>query len=430
MQDVALERYLHWSDLKRRSRVFGPGLPIEDVWAAAQWMRLPEKQALPLPGGRNGSEMVIANRLEPILLICNELEARGVGIHADGLDPDVQDPSYALACTLEELRATVAIEGATTTREEAQELWWTLDHDSRLSPPSEIRLRMLLNAMKAWRELPQWAEKPLTPKLLLRMQRTVTAGTLDDPDDVGRFRTDDEVRVSDSLSAISVHVPPPAKVLGPAMKALCDFANAPDESRPYLHPLVRAILLHFALAYYHPFGDGNGRTARLLFQWSVLRHRDLLWFHGVPVSATILRAKERYDRSFLLTETDGLDTTYFVLDQLTFLKQASKEYRSHLEERCQEREALRKKLRGDGLNARQLDAIFYFSQHPGGELTQAEHARRHGVSHPTASTDLNELVARGLLDRQGSRPIRYLPSPKLLRLLQRGVRPRKGRSGA
>ena len=35
---------------------------------------------------------------------------------------------------------------------------------------------------------------------------------------------------------------------------------------------MRAILLHFWLAYDDPFLDGNGRTARILFFWLLRKH--------------------------------------------------------------------------------------------------------------------------------------------------------------
>ena len=48
-----------------------------------------------------------------------------------------------------------------------------------------------------------------------------------------------------------------------AMKLLVDFANAKD----VINELHKAAILHFAFAYYHPYFDGNGRTARLLLLW-------------------------------------------------------------------------------------------------------------------------------------------------------------------
>ncbi len=42
-----------------------------------------------------------------------------------------------------------------------------------------------------------------------------------------------------------------------------------DKADFFIHPVIRAILLHFMLAYDHPFVDGTGRTARALFYWSM-----------------------------------------------------------------------------------------------------------------------------------------------------------------
>ena len=54
------------------------------------------------------------------------------------------------------------------------------------------------------------------------------------------------------------------------MESICEFANE-SNAKEFLHPVVRAVILHFLLAYGHPFEDGNGRTARALFYWSMRR---------------------------------------------------------------------------------------------------------------------------------------------------------------
>ena len=58
------------------------------------------------------------------------------------------------------------------------------------------------------------------------------------------------------------------ELLPQVMKQLIDFANAEDD----LNELHKAAILHFAFAYYHPYFDGNGRTARLLHLWYLARH--------------------------------------------------------------------------------------------------------------------------------------------------------------
>lgn len=60
------------------------------------------------------------------------------------------------------------------------------------------------------------------------------------------------------------------------MTAMCAFPNGhlPDT---FIHPAIRAIILHFWLGYDHPFVDGNGRTARALFYWAMLRQNYSLF---------------------------------------------------------------------------------------------------------------------------------------------------------
>jgi len=68
------------------------------------------------------------------------------------------------------------------------------------------------------------------------------------------------------------------------MEAMCAFVNGRD-TEPFIHPAIRAMILHFWLAYDHPFVDGNGRTARALFYWAMLRpghttNTCLAWISG------------------------------------------------------------------------------------------------------------------------------------------------------
>ena len=82
------------------------------------------------------------------------------------------------------------------------------------------------------------------------------------------------------------------------MAALCAFANstAADEG-PYMPPLLRAITLHFMMGYDHYFADGNGRTSRAVFYWSMLRQGFFL-AEFLSISRLLRRAQARYAHSF------------------------------------------------------------------------------------------------------------------------------------
>ena len=75
------------------------------------------------------------------------------------------------------------------------------------------------------------------------------------------------------------------------------------------------------LAYDHPFVDGNGRTARVLFYWSML-HEDYWLAEFLPISRLLAKAPGKYGRSFLYSEQDEGDLTYFVIFQLRIIQRA------------------------------------------------------------------------------------------------------------
>jgi Fic family protein len=162
---------------------------------------------------------------------------------------------------------------------------------------------------------------------------------------------------------------------------------------------VRAILLHFWLAYDHPFVDGNGRTARALFYWSMLREGYWLCEY-ISISRILRKAPVRYGRAFLYTETDDNDLTYFLLFQLGVLRRAIEELGSHLKRKALEVREVQALLRSSPLlNHRQLALLTHALKHPGHPYTVQSHRASHAVVYETARSDLLDLVERDLLVR-------------------------------
>src|SRR4030066_321712 len=105
----------------------------------------------------------------------------------------------------------------------------------------------------------------------------------------GRFRTEkDSIVVVDESDGQTLHVPPPARELPERMEKFLAFANDKG-SEPFVHPVVRAVLLHFWLAYEHPYVDGNGRTARAVFYWYMLTQNYWL-FEYLSISRILLKS--------------------------------------------------------------------------------------------------------------------------------------------
>jgi Fic family protein len=183
------------------------------------------------------------------------------------------------------------------------------------------------------------------------------------------------------------------------MKAMIDFANGKDK-KTFIHPVVRSVLLHFWLAYDHPFVDGNGRTARALFYWSMLKHGYWLSEY-LSISKILKKAPLRYSRAFLYTETDDNDATYFLLFQLSVIRQAIKELHSYLKHKMAEIRATESMIKTSAhFNHRQLEVISHALKRPNAEYTLEGHATSHRVSHETARADLYDLERKKLFVRR------------------------------
>jgi Fic family protein len=260
------------------------------------------------------------------------------------------------------------------------------------------------------------------PGGVLALHQVLTEGTLEDPDAAGRFRrADEDIVIEDELGG-RLHTPPPADQLAQRMKRMCAFANGGEDAE-FMPPAVRAILIHFWLAYDHPFVDGNGRTARALFYWSMARQGYWL-VEYVSISRILKKARAQYARAFLYTESDDNDATYFILYQLRVLIRAIEELHQYLARKAAEiRRAVdtigqSSKLR-DAFNPRQVALINHALRNSDARYTVASHQRSHGVSYESARSDLTKLSALGLLEqRKSGRAFIFLPSHSLLKKLE------------
>jgi Fic family protein len=259
---------------------------------------------------------------------------------------------------------------------------------------------MILNNYRAMQRVGELRSTKLTPGLICEIHSIVTEGTLNDPSDAGRFQlpSEERVYVEDNEGSI-VHTPPPATELPGRMEALCRFANG-EADIAYVPPVVRAIIVHFMLAYDHPFVDGNGRTARTLFYWSML-NQDYWLAEFISISRLLKKAHIKYARSFLHSEQDEGDLTYFIVDQLATIQRATEDLYEYLGRKAREMRELQRSISGlaGSFNHRQIALIQDALKKPGALYTVASHARSHGVTLQTARTDLQNLEQQKVLKR-------------------------------
>jgi len=402
--------YYHWEELRHRPPPLG--LTAEDAWVAVWGSRLNRK---PLPlldlKGRPFTYWLP----EPTSRILHQVDRQGGGTVAT----DMSDTSLfnemrervLIDSLMEEAIATSQIEGAVTTRRVAKEML-----RSGRQPKSRSE-QMIANGYRTIRLLRQRIDRELSVDLLHEIQESMTLNTLDDPGQAGRFRAVDDVFVVDSRDNEVVFTPPPASDLSARIKRLVDFANEPPQSEPFIHPLVRASILHFWLAYEHPYADGNGRTARALFYWYMLKSGYWL-FEFLTISRIIHAAPIKYYKAFLYSEHDDNDLTYFLSFQLEVTRKALADLHQRLVELADEQRRMSALRVAARLNVRQRAVLDHALRHPNQIYFFESHQHSHAIAYQTARTDLLDLAERGLLVEIGARrPREFVPAPDLRRKL-------------
>lgn len=402
-------RYYHWDQLRHRPPP--TGLSSEEWWLSIKLARQQGRRSLPLTNGDGQPfSYVLTDEALSLLLRIDQQTAGRVGIPEDVVN--ARDRTrYLVSGLMEEAIASSLLEGAATTRRDAKNL---LRSNRSPRTPAE---RMVVNNYQTMTYISRDPEAPLTGEMVLEIHRMVTEGTLNHPEDAGRMQQPGEERVivGHFLDPDpTYHVPPPAEELPGRMEYLVSFAND-LESEPFVHPVVRAIALHFYLAYLHPFVDGNGRTARALFYRSLLRQGYWLAEY-LSISRLLRRAPVQYGKAFLHTETDDADFTYFLLHQLEVLDRSIEELWRYLDARADEIRRAEQALRGSpDFNHRQIALLSRTLRRPDDIYTMRSYQTTHGVAYPTAHSDLTDLYNRGLLDRHKvGKQYRFVPVTKRL----------------
>ena len=389
------EEYRHWDKIRHLAPP--DGLTHEEWWWAIKVARRQNLRKLPLndASGRPFQYSLPDQALR--LLAFVDRHCAGEIAMPEVVTANEQAKTHYLVNSLmEEAIRSSQLEGATTSRSAAKEML-----RSGRTPKDRSEL-MILNNYRALEFMRQHAGSSLTPELVFALHRIVTEGTLDNPDVSGRLQgpNDQRVAVFDAQDGELTHRPPPAEQLPERLQSMCRFANEKVDAGAFMHPVVRAILLHFWLAYDHPFEDGNGRTARALFYWSMKESGYWLTDY-LSISRILRQAPSQYTRAYLETETDEGDTTYFILYQLGVIERAVKELTRYLERKVGEVREIERLVHGSAdFNHRQLALLSDAARRTDAQYTFRSHASTHNVSEETARTDLLELYERGLLARR------------------------------
>jgi Fic family protein len=174
---------------------------------------------------------------------------------------------------------TTAIEGNTLTEDQVRQI---LDGTLKLPPSKEYLQQEIENVLRACNQIGTLLAASLPVPLTVAKLKEFNAIVLD------KLKVEPEV-IPGQIRTHSVGVlryrGAPAEDCEYLLQRLCDWLNGDDFNAPssdtVVYAIIKAVLAHLYLAWIHPFGDGNGRTARLVeFQ--------LLLTAGVPSPAAHL----------------------------------------------------------------------------------------------------------------------------------------------
>lgn len=417
--------YLHWDKFKWRV----PRAEATDIWHAVKFKRYMQMKPLAL---LSDSDEVftyciphsVDSKLHRIVKLAGGSVAAIGGSKAS---ESLQSKFLVSSLIMEEAISSAQLEGASTTREVAKKM---LEEDR---VPLDEDERMILNNYLLLKHAELTRDEPLTLDLILEFHRIATLGTTENNVIPGEFREGNDIYVSDTEDEIA-YQPPSFEKIPARLGALCAFANrdhSGDNGCEFLHPVIKAIILHFMIGYEHPFRDGNGRTARALFYWYMLKC-DYDLFRYVSISKLLKDDPKGYGLSYLYTEKDQNDLTYFIDYQVDIILAAFEELQNYLETRSNEFKQVVKLLEttryNSILNFIQKDLVKKGAKEPGRIFTVKEVSSSYDVSENTARTHLNGLCEMKLfMDTKDGRKTLYLsPSDLIERLTKKSAVPKRG----
>jgi len=374
--------YEYWDKVKYKP--LPKGYTPQMLWTHVKTSRL---RGMMTVWDKYGISLCITSQMQRI---CHDFDMK-FGSFWEG-DNDAKSPEkkyYLSSSLMEEAIYSSKMEGASTTRVVAKEML-----RKKKSPQNKAQ-QMIVNNYNTIQYIVDHKDDPLTEEGLLYIHRLMTEKTLDNPDDAGRFRINDKVVVADMVEGDIIYTPPTFEDIPEFIETLCDFFNN-DNSSTFIHPIIKGIIVHFMLAYMHPFVDGNGRTARALFYWYMLKENYKLTEY-MSISRVIAKSKSSYEKAFQYTENDGNDMSYFVAYNLKALETSFQQLRDYIQRKQQEKKAASTFMMAGNINYRQAIVLQRLKDEPDTIFTVKDVQELFSVSSMTARKDLADLVKQGYL---------------------------------
>ena len=374
--------YEYWD--KAKYKKLPEGFTPQMLWANVKASRL--RSMIPV-WNKYSINLCVTSQMQRL---CHEFDMKfGSFWEVEGDTQSSEKKYYLSSSLMEEAIYSSKMEGASTTRIVAKDML------RKKKSPQNKSQQMIVKNYNTIQYIVEHKDEPLTEELLLTIHRLMTEKTLDNPEDAGRFRTNDKVVVADMVEGDIIYTPPSFQEIPEFVESLCDFFNN-DNPRTFIHPIIRGIIVHFMLAFMHPFVDGNGRTARALFYWYMLKEGYKLTEY-MSISRVIAKSKSNYEKAFRYVENDGNDMGYFVAYNLGALEISFQQLRDYIQRKQREKRAASSFMMAGNINQRQALILQRLKEEPDTIFTVKDVQEQFSVSSMTARKDLSALVLQGYL---------------------------------
>lgn len=376
------DKYDYWTTVKYKARKYK--MEPLDLWCLVKATRKLNYLEI---WSKYNIKLYVTNQMQRA---CYEFDTIANSWQKENLLLNDKNEKYSISSLMEEAIFSSRMEGAATTRKVAKEMLL------KRTSPKDRSQQMIVNNYNTINYIREHCKEKITEQMLLTIHSLMTKKTLNNSEDAGRFRQNDDIVVADELQGEIIHTPPSYKEIPEFIASLCDFCNEEKQDNVFIHPIIRGIIVHFMLAFVHPFVDGNGRTARALFYWYMMR-QGYSFTQYLSISRVIARSKTSYEKAFLYTENDENDIGYFVAYNLRVLQLSIEQLNTYLLKKQQEKNVANSILAIGGINERQSEIIVMFSQNSSLLVTAKDISLRLNVSINTAKADLNKLCQMNIL---------------------------------
>lgn len=405
IESINSPTYLYWS--RAMHKTVPEGYTPQEAWLTAKVVRRISGIKSPVTDFDGSVYSYVKPSHFDKILHHIDLQIGGKFLVNGGTSEDRQ--KFLSRGIIEEAIASSQLEGASTTRRYAKRMI------AENKKPKSISEKMIFNNYVTMNAIEnEYKEKELSVELLMEMHVSLTSETLDDPEDVGRLREE-----GDTINVVYrdkiAHTTPPRSFIDQELPKLIAYAN---DDKEFIHPIIKASILHFWIGYLHPFADGNGRLARSIFYWYLFKN-DYWGMAFVPISMVLKRAQKQYTYAYIYAEQDSKDLTYFIDFSISRLGKALKEFDEYVNSLQTENKLIDTKLKGHLLlNDRQKQVVYYVTKDEVNYTTESSHKTLNGIARNTAKSDLSKLVDEGLFDKvRDGKQVKYFASDKLKQII-------------